>query len=789
MKRAWRHLLACWEEEEHPWGRRGWYDLREELAADGWTASTAERIAAMLQPRLTVAGPYWSGSVPPGDQPNLGMDQLLNLDVEYPDWETDFAVPDTHLTSMVRAVGRMLERATVLETEAGECRLRLEHPLTPDPDIRSDGPSFIRGLDSLLARYVSLYKRLADHSASSARTERTFWPEDDHAFARLRMWAAGRKDLTTPAEAGRLLTGLSSRAFWDRHHQRDLLVAIEARWADFPARTRSALAGKLMKGPPRWPRENRAEFLERRADYALDRIHWLKAKGIELPVPAKTIEDLRRAAPNWREEHAAEAAASTEGRGGWGVTDPSPTPLLNEPLATLIDAAERLRGRHPKNFLLEVDPFQGFVELKPVRALAALVARTKTGEFPISSWRTFLGSEARKNDRPRLTPLIAQRLAALPDSGLAAIIHPVTSWMKYNAKSLFSHHPGVFHALWDAVLRLLRAEADAGKSAIVHSSRGRDWLDEGINAPAGRLGEALFDHPAIDNPQSDSGLPEEWRALVEDLLDLPGSQQLHVAAVLCRRLDWFHAVDPGWTEKRLIPLAQAGAPDAVSAFWDGFLSLGRMSRPLFSPMKPLVLARVSGAEEREAPTLAAMLLFAWITKVDQQQTRIVTDEELRDCLLRGGIKFRYQVLWLLERWSREGDASRRVDALWFLRNVWPRQRIANGPRETEGLLQVLVTLDDDFPAGVEAVIRCLTPLDRHASMAMHDLDKPDTPKGSLPRRFPGAVLEILHRVLPVDMALWPHNTRAVLELIAEQSPALATDSRLLELRRKLERDR
>ncbi|HRJ21896.1 MAG TPA: hypothetical protein PLF84_22835, partial [Bryobacteraceae bacterium] len=788
VKRAWRHLLASWN-EEHSRGRRDWYDLKKELATDGWTVSTAERIATMLQPRLTVAGPFWGGPIPPRDQPDLGMDQLFNLKVEYPDWETDVVIPAAHLASMVRAVGRMLERATVLEAEAGGFQLRLERPLTPDPDVHSDGLASVRGLDDLLAKYVGLFNQLAAHSAAAAYKERAFWPEDDHVFARLRMWAAGRRDLTTPAEAGRLLTGLSSRAFWDGHHQRDLLVAIAARWADFPARTRSALAGKLLKGPPRWPRENRAEFLVRRAAYALDRIHWLKAKGIDLPAAAEAIEDLRRAAPNWCEEHAADAAASIESRGGWVVTDPTPTPLLNEPLASLIDAAERLRGRHPKDFLREEDPFQGFVQLKPVRALAALMLRTKTGEFPTISWNAYLNSEARKNDRPRLTALIACRLTALPTSGLATIVHPVTSWMYAMAETLFRNHPDAFRALWDAVLRLLWVEPGAGGSGIVHSSRGRDWLEEGINAPAGRLAKALFKHPAIANLQLDSGLPQEWRRYVEELLDLPASLRCYSVAVLSSRLIWLYRVDPNWTETRLIQLAEGEGTECVSAFWDGLRYAGHLSLPLFLRLKPLVLARVSGAQEREASAFAAGLLSGWITKVDGQQTRIVTDEDMRDCLLRGGIEFRHQVLWNLADWSKKDTASRRDDVLAFLRNVWPRQRIANSPRETEGLLRVLFTLDDDFPAGVEAVIRCLTLLDRHASLALYGLDEPDRPEGVLLHRFPGTVLEIVHRVLPVDIALWPHNARAVLGLIVEQDTTLATDCRLLELRRKLERDR
>ncbi len=237
----------------------------------------------------------------------------------------------------------------------------------------------------------------------------------------------------------------------------------------------------------------------------------------------------------------------------------------------------------------------------------------------------------------------------------------------------------------------------------------------------------------------------------------------------------------------MIKLAVSGGSDRVSAFWNGLMYAGPLSPALFLRMKPLFLAGVPAAEDGEAPSLAGKLHSGWISKIDQQQTRIVTDEELRDCLLRGGIEFRYQVLWQLARWTKEDGASRRADALAFLRAVCPRQRLANGPRETEGLLQVLVALDEDFPAGVEAVIRCLAPLDRHASLYLHDFDKPDEPEGALLQRFPGVVLGLLRAVLPIDVSKWPHNTRAVLDRIAEQGPALATDSRLLELRRKLER--
>jgi hypothetical protein len=785
-KQAWRIILASWEDNTRS-SDRNWYDLKQEIAIDGWSISTAERIRAAVEPRMNIASPFWGGPIPPENQQDLNIDQLFRLGVTYPDWDSEMEIPREYLASMVRAVRLMLEKAAVLETEVGGFDLRLSRPLTPDPDVPCDEKPFIIGLDLLVMRYVVLYRWLAEQSRPAAIKERSSWPDDDHIFARIRIWAAGQVDLTGPAEAGRLLAGLSADAFWDRHHQRDLLVAIEFRWNGLTAQTRKTLTQKLLKGPTRWISESKAEFPERRASYILERIHWLRGKGIHLPLPASVLDGLRQAAPTWREEYAAGAASSMEERGGYVRTDPTPDPLLGESLATLIDAAELRRGRDPKDSLLRIDPFQGYVKVRPVRALAALMVRTSSGTFPLHDWRTFLESEARNGDRPCLSALIAGRLATMSVLNLEPICHDVTRWIDDKACSLLSRRPDIFRKLWEAMLNLLRERASAGASAILHDSRGRDWLRGGINAPAGRLCKALFNHPSLTGLHAGDGLPEVWRSYVEDLLNLPGCQLYYVVAILSRSLNQLYLIDPIWTETHLIRLAESNDTDAAAAFWDGFM-YGHMPQvPLYLRVKNLMLARVEMVKANETQHLSGILLAGWGTVPEGQQTRCVTNQEMRACLVRGNDEFRQQVLWRLGNWSRDEKSMWRGNVLEFVRSVWPRQRIVNGPQTTAGMCNVLTTLEDDFPAAVQAVLPRITPLDRNSSRFMFGFDDLDKPKGLLVQRFPQAVLELLYKVLPVDVRLWPYNTREVLKLIGEQNPILATDQKLLFLVRRLER--
>ncbi len=78
-------------------------------------------------------------------------------------------------------------------------------------------------------------KTLIEKDPRAAKEEfLSWWSDEDTVFARLRIWACGHQQVLSGSEAGRTIHDLSDRAFWDDHHQRDLLLVLSKRWSDFP---------------------------------------------------------------------------------------------------------------------------------------------------------------------------------------------------------------------------------------------------------------------------------------------------------------------------------------------------------------------------------------------------------------------------------------------------------------------------------------------------------------------------------------------------------------------------
>src|SRR5690606_38030135 len=167
---------------------------------------------------------------------------------------------------------------------------------------------------------------------------------------------------------------------------------------------------KLLKGPKRWRGEKFAAFDRRRAWATLNRIQWLHQSGCKLSASiTRQAKLLRAAVPDWNEDYGGKAAESLEGRTGWVRTDTSYEVLAEIPLSQVLLRAKECSGRSD-DFLVENDPFTGLAAQRPARAFAALTYAAKRGNFPNWAWQRFLNSEARKNDKARLTWLIAERL-------------------------------------------------------------------------------------------------------------------------------------------------------------------------------------------------------------------------------------------------------------------------------------------------------------------------------------------------------------------------------------------
>ena len=372
-----------------------------------------------------------------------------------------------------------MEHAVYLETELGGYGLGMLAPIESDPDLDGMSSERTRGISGAILFFAGLLKQLIDTNPKYAKQEYLAWQIDDESvFARLRIWTCGEQRVLSAVEAGEVIRGLTDRVFWGSRHQRDLLLALAKRWSDFSATLKTELGKRLVNGPHQREGEEDAEYVERRASSALQRIHWLKSRGSDFSFDfeAESLK-LRKFAPNWQEEYAKNAVASMEARGDWVQTDTEYSELLKVPLPDILKKALELRG-HPHKLFVKSDPFAGLASQQPVRAFAALTSATKRNDYPPWAWKTFLNADNRKSDKPRFAALIAERISRLPASALVKIIRPVSDWLSVSSNFLLKKYPIQFKNLWTKILSMLKSNPESAKSGVVRGSKEPDWVEE-----------------------------------------------------------------------------------------------------------------------------------------------------------------------------------------------------------------------------------------------------------------------------------------------------------------------
>jgi hypothetical protein len=786
LRRAWRYLFETWESNRWRAGRE-WYELKAAVDRDGWDGSALRAYADVTRPYFKTERSFWGGPKPPQDTGKLRIEEMFRLDVKYPTLHGDISIPDKYLCDVVTGFRKNLEHAVNLEMELGGFGLNNISPITPDDQPNDDRYSRSHNLSGHLIYFAQLFEKLTQYDLSAAKRELATWPtNDDHLFARLRIWAAGSTALTTAETAASIIINLSDDAFWNPYHQRDLLLALAQRWNDLPFEARKEIEQRILSGQ-RDEQEGKDEESERRSAWkSANRITWLAARGCDLSSELDTmIRGLRQKIPDWKPEHATSAAESLEGGTYWVQTETDHSELLKVPLDAVLFTAQNCAGRSD-NFRIENDPFAGLSTDRPVRALGALVRSAKQGDYPKWAWDTFLYSEGRKKDRLRLSVWIGTQLSRFPAQSLSAFVRAASDWLLNASKALARNRHDVFDCVFAKISSSLHLSPTESRSGIVRGNNEPDWTMEAINAPVGKLAQALFHDPRKDDLEKGQGLPPEWLSNALRLLTLTDDLRRHAIVILSRNLNWLYHVDPAWAEMNLLS-ALEGDPQDRDALLSGFLWGARVpSSELFLRLKPALLesAKSGAALKRGSEdVLAAIILSGWGTRTDDD-TRYITDAEMHDVLLHSSDEFRSRVLWQLERWS-EGEKSQHPEK-WrdlireLLRDVWPRQKSAKTSITSARLFDFAFANAERFAGVAPLILPLVVPVERDYLSFPHL----HSSKNSIPKLHPELTLELLYAVLPENVGSWPYGIDTILREIGEANSSIRGDAKFLELNRK-----
>jgi hypothetical protein len=786
--KAWRYLLEARQRIHHE-SRREWYELKHNIDREGWGPAAVRQFTTITCPYLKAGPALMARLVPPRTDARFRLWDLVRLEVECPVPPHDADIPDKWLGHVVRGLRKNIELAVRLCEEVDDMHRFHISPIVPEdrPDISDYGRT--HDLSGCIIRFASLFERLIQLDVSKARHEYSAWPKDDDtAFSRLRFWAAGKPELATPDGFYQIVKGLSDEAFWSHDHQRDLLIVLAKRWGEVSEESRKQIENRLLEGPPRWEGEEDESYAERRTWATLERLRWLTDHNCGFSFDLeKEIAKRRPSAPKWKPEYAKHAADSREMRGGWVATNTGHIGLLREPIDSILARARESSGRTEGNFLEERDPFAGLCAERPVRAYLALAHAARRNDYPEWAWKTFLLSSGRKNDKARFSATIAERLCRLPGNTLIGLLYTSTSWLQDIGKPLSKEYPASFDKAISRLIDILHQAPAEGRSAVIGTSRGRDWVMEAINSPAGHIARAILEDSRVEAIDGDVDSPASWLRQLASLLALSGGPRRYAITIISHDLGWFHQLVPEWTEHHLLSILDAENQEDREALWAGFLWNARVTSPAFYlRLKPAMLTLVkekNPSREGHVQSLAYLMLLGWIAPGATKEGRWISNAEFRDVLLHGGDEFRSQILWQLERGLEDNDESSHrkwlARAAEFFQDVWPRQRAVKNPTMSVRLCELLLSNSDTFPELVDFVLPFLTKITRGVGLLHLRSEASDIFDKHAKR-----LLTLLHAVLPDDVSSWPYGIGDVLEKIGTTDSELLSDTRLQELKRK-----
>lgn len=787
IRNAWRLLFEAWEHVE--FFDTDWHTLQSIIKTDGWSSAIVRRFGEVLRPRLHVRPPL--RNTPKlfeikAFQSNIGLLRLI--DVYYPVMDKSIEVPIKWRSAIVKVLRQNLELALALEQEIGSYSNLDISPIVKDDKKNISNDHRTHGLSAFVIRFAELFAQLVKTNESAAKVEFLSWTtEDDTIFARLRIWASANESIVSNNEFGQFMSSLSDTAFWDRSHQRDLLLVIAGRWKTLSDESRKLIEQKLLIGPKQWSQEKIVDFEERRDRSILERIQWLQNKQCKLSASTvKQVQQLLSAVPDWKEVYSEGAADSLDARSGFVRTDTSYEELTKIPLSQILQQAEKISSRSD-DWLVENDPFRGLVAEKPVRAFAALTYAAKQNAFPKRAWECFLAPVARENDKARLTWLIAERLVRYPNAQLTTILYHVSHWLKDASARLSKDCLPVFERILNKLIDVLGEAPNKGGTTIVRGSKEPNWVMEAINSPIDEIVKALFNDPRTHDLKENQGIPDEWLIHVEALLALPNDLRRYAIVKFFYNLNWFFAVAPQWTEDHLLPALREDNREDRDAAWSGFLWRAKIpNKKLYMQLKsdmlefavtpPLSLALYS-------EKIASIVLGGWKAVANTTGSPCISNKEMSYLLLKTDDKFRSRILWQAQQWFEDEDDK--TSSIWKkqlpkLLQIWPRNLSIRSPNTSARLCELAFSSKEQFPKIAALVLPLLSKIeiDHLTLLSLYKLE--DT----IIDQHPEQVLALLYAVLPDNALAWPYEMEEILQRIEKADDKLKQDNRLISLKRQ-----
>ena len=753
------------------------HHLPKRIGKHGWGAGLIREFEALTEPVFEAGPPRTprEPQPPSGDWSDVKWQTVADIRIRFPSRTVSWPdVPDDRLPSVYAALERNLLRVCVRTREASEIGWE-------GADLRRDS----RDRNAYVSLFRETLDRLARRDADRVKQHIALWPDPDpHIFDRLRLSVWSNSRLFGTETAG-LVLALSDDQFWRDKDRGELMSLLQSRWEHYSADQRRLIGQRILDGPPRTDDEDET----RRQATAASCLGWLIQNACALPDDlVGQWKTMKGNVPGWDDGWVNDAVSAPMALGVGDVKTNEDTSVLDGvPVRDIVRVALENSGRISLSVMNE--PFTGLVKTRPGRAIRALCAAARRGEFSAYLWSSALRHWPDTAPR-RASKALHGHLRRLPAETIVAMPNPIGDWLEKRFPDVASEDRLFALRVFDHVVESLSTAASEGlgsepgeRTTLSGVQASRPTLTRAVNAPIGKAVQGLIEVIGRDKPEQGAGLPEYSKLRFERLVNASGEGADDAVCVLSSRIAWLNWIDPMWVDARMIPWFGPDHRRAEPA-WDGILSARTQPsiRPHFDKMKEGFLALPNamyewGWREKTQKYSTAIVELALFSRTDEPG---LSFEDARRCLRRIRAADREHAIWFLGRVGAENDDGWRTLVMPFIRNAWPKERRCRTSGTSGAWLSLLCHTGEAFPDLLDAVRDHLDAVDwRHAMLSGLE---------PLAEKFPTQTLDLLDRVAPDGVAEAPYGLSRVLDLLAEARPDLISDPRYRRLHRLAARE-
>lgn len=791
-KATWRIILEALRNPHVDPHNTGWYKLQDIVKQEGWSPSAIRLFESVMEPTYTVDPPFgaYRSKPPEGNWSDTPLYNILRLDVHFPSTHGEsIDCPEHIVWDLYKAFERNLILASQRLADIGSFGLSLK---TLYPEHKSDTDDYISEEGAYLNSFVKVLLKMIEQDPIAARAHVKLWPKNDpYFFDKLHLFVWGKPDITSIDEAVSAIQQLTSKQLWKSDNRRELLFLLRDRWRETTNRQQSLLLQKLLtaKSDLRSDQDFDAEKHHQRRYGRV--VGWLKNEGCKLP---PEIEDdhsrLKQLIENWSDEWVQSAASSNEMRSGLVRTNTDPSIFSCAPIGDIADLALSQDDRRGFGDFVEHKPFIGLVKASPHRALAALIHKASTGEYPWILWEQLYSNWP--DDTPsHQTRLFYTWMRQLPNDVLLSMKGNLGDWFRNRFPPLAAEDETYAYDMFDELLeKLLSYGPDATPSAVREQRRAGVVLKKSrrtiFYAKNGVIGDAVEGLLRTLDSKKDSSpkrIPSEIRHRLLDLLNSPGEGADHAVCNLCQHVPWLDSLDPDWTNTNVIPLLSLKRDTAEPA-WSGLMREPWLRvRNCFPSIKDNYVElpshmEVWGWEEDERGHFNYWLVLA---TVDPSIENGLSFDDAREVLRRVPQSGREKVINALTRIGASNDDGWHQFVLPFVREAWPQELRYQNEETTKAWLALLDDTENSFPEVFEVVKDFLRPI--YSSnlnlFRFHHIAGEEKP---LAVKFPEIVLDMIDRVVAEDASRIPYDLSQILVLLEDTKPEIISDRKFYRLR-------